>query len=341
MKKRFKASAMSIVFHLLTFLITLTMIVGIDIYRFNFDFSKITGEFLMIRALISIGYLMIKVSISNITYEMRQVVDPKFGELDITLEDASKKYRGKNFNEAIYKLDYSLKKDSWFKYIESKSFRHNTKIPKKVSHELYNLHEKDYSNRTKKWVKRRSELEEMSTEEWIRQHLINQNIDYETLSPMEVLYGTIDYNPKKTYFDRKPLARIIFRSLPFMILSFTGTILLGALAETQKVDKVGLFISIMSILLVLVMNIIIGVNNGLKAHRSRMLNMNKRSEIFVDYKEGHFDKLDPVPNRVIIYKENERVLEEARVNIPEINETGGNRAEDPPLNNILRQENDS
>lgn len=292
-----KKNITSMIFHLLTFIITLGLIVGIDIYKFNFDWSKITIPYLYTRMLLSAGYVLIRISISNFTYDIREVSDKTYVELMIDLQEASKRNRGSDFNDKISRFDYQNKKDTWIRLVEKDLFKHERNIPKKILIEMSSIEPESYSRKTKKWIKKKDLLEDMLTDEWIYKNLQIHDIKYPEILPSEVLYGSIEYIPNKSMLDRIPLKRIIIKSLPSTLFSLIATTILGTLVSIESESGVGLFVAIAGILVILTTNVSMGILNGLKAHKSRLMNANIRSEIMIDYKDGIYNNLPEVPKR--------------------------------------------
>lgn len=292
-----RKNVMSMIFHIITFVITLLLIIGIDIYNFKFDWSLITLEYMSTRILLSIGYVLIKTSVSNFTYDVLEVSDLTYVEIITSIDKASKKHRGARFNDTIDRLDFSFKREAWDRHIETLIFKHEIRIPKSVLFDMRENEENNFKKKTKKYISKLSRLEEMSTEEWIYKNLNIYKVKYPKITALEILYGEMEFTSEKTYLDRKPLSRVLTRSMPKSIISLAATTVLGVLTIVQSDSGVGLAVAIGSILLILMTNVLMGISIGYRGHKSRKTNANKRSEILINYSEGVYDALPEVPKR--------------------------------------------
>lgn len=292
-----RKNVMSMIFHIITFVITLLLIIGIDIYNFKFDWSLITLEYMSTRILLSIGYMLIKTSVSNFTYDVLEVSDLTYIEIITSIDKASKKHRGARFNDTIDRLDFSFKREAWDRHIETLIFKHEIRIPKSVLLDMRENEENNFKKKTKKYISKLSRLEEMSTEEWIYKNLNIYKVKYPKITALEILYGEMEFTSEKTYLDRKPLSRVLTRSMPKSIISLAATTILGVLTIVQSDSGIGLAVAIGSILLILMTNVLMGISIGYRGHKSRKTNANKRSEILINYSEGVYDALPEVPQR--------------------------------------------
>lgn len=292
-----KKNIMSMIFHIITFIITLLLIIGIDIYNFKFDWSRITWAYMSTRVLLSIGYILIKSSVSNFTYDVLEVSDMNYMEIITSIDKASKKHRGARFNDTIDRLDFSFKREAWERHMETLIFKHEMKIPKSVLIDMRENNEDNFKRKTKRYIVKLSKLEHMTTDEWIEKNLNIYKVHYPKITALEILYGEMEFTSEKTYLDRKPLSRVLMRSLPKAFISLAATTILGVLTIVQSDTGVGLAVAIGSILLILMTNVLMGISIGFRGHKSRKTNANKRSEILINYSEGVYDALPEVPKR--------------------------------------------
>ena len=299
---------MNFVLYTITYIVTLILLVGIDVWSFKLAWDDLSIEFVLNKSLIAALFTIISIITTLMVYDLLELKDKRYTSLEETLEKEAIKLMGSHFNESIARLDWNTKKIAWRKYIDVKLFNFRARASRKVRQELMTLDPKDYSRKTLKFIDKENMYQEFLTSKWINENLYFQKINYATIEPNEVLYGTRKNTEKKSRLVRNPLTKSLGFKLAMFFPSLIATIIVSILQEDDGLSMSGLSILISGLILTLLINTLVGIKNGYKSHSFRLSNTRERYSIVVAYKEGEYDKLDPVPKRK--YERDKEEIEE-------------------------------
>lgn len=292
-----KNKVLNFILYILTYIITLFLVIGIDVWRFTLNWDDITWMFILNKSLIAILFTIISIITTLMVYDILEVKDEDYTTIDKVLKTEAIKLIGPKFNEAIFKLDWEEKKQAWRRFIDVKLFNHGLKAPNKVKEQLMTLDPSKYSRRTKRFINKENMFKEYLTLEWIDEKLYLQKINYEAIEPNEVLYGSRKNKEKKSKLVRNPLMKNIGLKISMIVPSLISTIIISILEQSGDVDYKGLSILIAGLILTLLINTLVGVRNGVTSHNLRLGNARERYSIMSNFKQGVYDKLSPVPKR--------------------------------------------
>lgn len=296
-----KNKIISSIIYTLTYLITLGLVIGIDVWRFTLNYDDITLEFILNKSLIALLFTIISIITTLMVYDILEVKDQEYSKLDKVLGTEAIQLMGPDFNNDIARLDWDEKKKAWRRKIDVKIFNLGKKAPKKVREDLLTKHPDQYRGITKKYLLKEERLKEYLTSEWINSKLFLQKINYEAIEPNEVLFGTRKNKEKKSKLIRNPLGKNIGLKIGMIIPSLISTVIVSILQRSEADNMGGLSILILGLMLTLLMNTIVGISNGYKSHRMRLSNTRERFQIMTNYKEGYYKSFEEVPKRKYEY----------------------------------------
>ena len=329
-----KNKIISSIIYTLTYLTTLGLVIGIDVWRFTLNYDDITIEFILNKSLIALLFTIISIVTTLMVYDILEVKDEEYSKLDKVLSTEAIQLMGPDFNEDIARLDWDEKKRAWIRKIGVKLFNLGKKAPKKVREDLLTKHPYQYREITKKYLIKEKRLKEYLTSDWINSKLFLQKINYETIEPNEVLFGTRKNKEKKSKLIRNPLGKNIGLKIGMIIPSLISTVLVSILQRSETDNLGGLSILILGLILTLLMNTIVGISNGYKSHRMRLSNTRERFQIMTNYKAGYYKKFEEVPKRKYEYNI-ETDPETVPVKIEDkIEDKVDDKVEDKPKENI-------
>lgn len=321
-----KNKIISSIIYTLTYLTTLGLVIGIDVWRFTLNYDDITIDFILNKSLIALLFTIISIVTTLMVYDILEVKDEEYSKLDKVLSTEAIQLMGPDFNNDIARLDWDEKKRAWIRKIDVKIFNLGNKAPKKVREDLLTKHPDQYLEITKKYLLKEKRLKEYLTSDWINSKLFLQKINYETIEPNEVLFGTRKNKEKKSKLIRNPLGKNIGLKIGMIIPSLISTVLVSILQRSETDNLGGLSILILGLVLTLLMNTIVGISNGYKSHRMRLSNTRERFQIMTNYKEGYYKSFEEVPKRKYEYN-----IE----TVPEkVEDKVDNEIEDKPKENI-------
>lgn len=296
-----KNKIISSIIYALTYIITLGLVIGIDVWRFTLNYDDITIEFILNKSLIALLFTIISIVTTLMVYDILEVKDLEYSKLDKVLSTEAIQLMGPDFNNDIARLDWDEKKRAWRRKIDVKIFNLGKKSPKKVREDLLTKHPDQYRGITKRYLLKEQRLQEYLTKEWINSKLFLQKINYEAIEPNEVLFGTRKNKEKKSKLIRNPLGKNIGLKIGMIIPSLISTVLVSILERSDVDELGGLSILILGLILTLLMNTIVGISNGYKSHRMRLSNTRERFQIMTNYKTGYYKTFEEVPKRKYEY----------------------------------------
>ena len=296
-----KNKLISSIIYTLTYLITLGLVIGIDVWRFTLKYEDITIDFILNKSLIALLFTIISVVTTLLVYDLLEFKDKEYSKLDNVLSIEAIQLMGPDFNDDISRLDWDEKKRAWRRKIDVKIFNLGKKAPKRVREDLLTKHPDQYRGITKRYLLKEERLKEYLTSDWINSKLFLQKINYEAIEPNEVLFGTRKNREKKSKLIRNPLGKNIGLKIGMIIPSLISTVIASILQRSEGDNLGGLSILILGLVLTLLMNTIVGISNGYKSHRMRLSNTRERFQIMTNHKTGYYKKFEEVPKRKYEY----------------------------------------
>lgn len=296
-----KNKLISSIIYTITYLITLGLVIGIDVWRFTLNYDDITMEFILNKSLIAFLFTIISIVTTLMVYDILEVKDQEYSKLDKVLSTEAIQLMGPDFNDDIARLDWDEKKKAWRRKIDVKIFNLGKKAPKKVREDLLTKHPDQYRGITNRYLLKEQRLKEYMTTDWINSKLFLQKINYEAIEPNEVLFGTRKNKEKKSKLIRNPLGKNIGLKIGMIIPSLISTVIASILQRSDEAALGGLSILILGLILTLLMNTIVGITNGYKSHRMRLSNTRERFQIMTNHKAGYYKKFEEVPKRKYEY----------------------------------------
>lgn len=105
-----KNKIISSIIYTLTYLITLGLVIGIDVWRFTLNYDDITLEFILNKSLIALLFTIISIVTTLMVYDILEVKDQEYSKLDKVLGTEAIQLMGPDFNDDIARLDWDEKK---------------------------------------------------------------------------------------------------------------------------------------------------------------------------------------------------------------------------------------
>lgn len=302
--------ALKYLVYIFLFLVSLAIYVGAGIIVFGWDWTLLYDLGFWVRSiLLSIANLIIGVTVLSFVYDLLELKEKEYNEIETAIKSEAVKLVGHELTKDLAKINWHNKKQAWVSKKEVELQNHISRLKHKTAMEIeLNEDPKLLSRKAKKYLRRKEQLEEQLTNEWISLWLHYQNINYEEITQTEVIYGIKVYKSKKSLLDRGILRKAIFGKLGsgllFGILSTLGAFLVpqGYLGYTTFLIMLGIN------LMVVLSNIGFSIFKGFNSHGRRLNNSVMRFEILKNHRAGYYKTYEEVP----LKKFDRKLLEEVK-----------------------------
>lgn len=272
--------------------------IGVTFLIFGFDTALFyEASYWINTALIAVANVTMGVSVISTTYDTLELTEPVFLDVEGTIRTAAKDIQGNDFSSDIEKLNWSNKVEAWRAKNDVKLINLERKIPHNVSMEIETLEPDKYSNKTKRYVRKRNQLIYNLSDEFINTKLIYQKVKYPEITTNELLYGLQKPKQKGSMLNRNILSFAVLRKvvlgMSLAAISGIASLITAGLNEEWTTFVVHTVIN----LLTLGVNVTISYLTGRRLHNDRLSNSVVRYGILKDYKDGHYKSLPKVPKR--------------------------------------------
>ena len=265
--------------------ISIIVVTGItQIFILNADWTIIKSvDFWIEQAVKSITYFGAYVATATIVYISLGDKEPKYNEIEDSIHKNRDKLIGKEFRAYINDLDFSNKREAWLAKYQVKLTNLNKKITRKITTEVSNLPEEEWSWKTRRYMKKERRYQEYLTDKWINENLKFAKIKYPEITVSEVINGTLKMKTSRSMLNRGHLSKQIYQKIGFVLASIFAGALWATIEFTRNDDWRNIVAQLAFTLVMLLVNTLMGSLAGGRGHLSRLVTANERYEIILDY----------------------------------------------------------
>lgn len=293
-----------IIFSIFIYLAIVAILGLFQIFIFDTDLAQVmTVDFWVEQAITSSMYFSAYIATAILRFTWLEVKESEFLMLDGSIQSNRSKLIGNRFRTYINDLDFSNKKETWKVKYQSKLENLSRKIWKKVSRELTNKPEAEWSFWTRRYKKKEDKFKKYLSDEWINENLKFKRLKYPEITVSEVINGTMKPKTRRSMINRKFLSTQIFQKLIFVFISIIGTAIWSILVFSEMLNPLDIIGTIIFTLAMLLINILTGYFAGGIAHKARIVATTERLELILDFIGIPMPKPKEVP---IVKKDNEK-----------------------------------
>jgi hypothetical protein len=185
-----------------------------------------------------------------------------------------------DFPEYIHDFNKQNKIQSHVEITRNKLSKHTYKIPNIVVDEL-KLSEDKQSNKTKKWFKKKSDLLEMLTKEWIDENIDYHRVVYPRVTPTEVLTGVEQIESRKKLIEERIGWQIFKDRALYIIVNIVSNAFFASLILTPDTWTVEHTTRLLIQIVGLLINISTGIAYGAQLFKKIDINNAQQRKIIL------------------------------------------------------------
>jgi hypothetical protein len=273
-----------IIFSVLIYIFILLITGMFKIFVFDTDTSVVsTWDFWIEQIITSIMYFSAYLATANLRYSIAEYKEEEYKEIEASIRKHRPKLIGSTFRTHIETLDMQSKISTWKNKVETQLSNHLRKTTKKVSIELVNKPENEWSWRTRRFARKEKMLNEYLTDEWINKNLRFRPLKYPEITVSEIINGTLRTSTSKSMLERNHLGTQIRKRFIFVFASIFASTIWAILIFREVLNPLDVIAQIIFTLAMIVINIIFGYIAAGFAHRSRIVAATERLEIIINY----------------------------------------------------------
>ena len=195
-----------------------------------------------------------------------------------------------DFSDFIAAKNWHSKKETWKTKINNKLVTLNNKITAQMAQELKDGPEY-YSKKTQKYIKLKTQYEELLSTKWIDENLKYKKIRYPHITPAEVITGEKKPNSTTRVVDNGVMGYAATRRFSVMFATIIMNALNTALIFIGNPFSVVILVTMIFHFLMIVVNIFTGYIAGVDAFHKKPLNSaHIRYNILIEYFGWHKNK---------------------------------------------------
>ncbi len=279
-------------------LVALTGLLNVVILK-EFDWSA----FLDIEFWIPIGinnafYFAAFVITVGLVYDVLEYKDKDYQEIEQDIRDERDKLVSDEFKQQIINRNFVEKKNVWFQYVNiwlgnlQSKLRHKTAFVMKTKpKELWNRKALNYE-------RKKTTLNDFKTKSWVDSNLIFRKklgwgllgwfkkLHYPEITVNEIIYGSVSMKPKKSELERHIIRGQIIKKSVTTAISIMLSVIVSILQVERFMSPISILIALAIMLFTILINVVVGVFAGFKAHKDRVNNATIRLGVVFDFMSG-------------------------------------------------------
>lgn len=279
-------------------LVALTGLLNVVILK-EFDWSAFWDiEFWIPIAVNNAFYFSAFVITVMLVYDVLEYKDSDYQKIEHDIRGERDKLVTDDFKQQIVNRNFIEKKNVWLQYVNiwlsnlQSRLRHKTVfIMKTKSKELW-------TKKAHSYERKKATLNDYKTKEWIDNNLIFRKrlgwgflgwikkLYYPEITVNEIIYGTVSMKPKKSELERHIIRGQIIKKIIITAISITLSVVVSLLQVERFMSTVSILIALAIMFFTILINVVVGVMAGFKAHKDRMNNATIRFGFVVDYIQG-------------------------------------------------------
>lgn len=252
-----------------------------------------------------------------LVYDVLEFKDKDYQDMEDDIRKERDRLVADEFKQQIVNRNFIEKKNVWFQYVNVWLSNLQSKLRHKTAFIMRTKPQEMWNKKAIRYERKKATLNEFKTKEWVDNNLIFRKrlgwgklgwlkrLHYPEITVNEIIYGTVSLKPKKSELERHIIRGQIIKKSITTAISITLSVVVSLLQVDKFMSTVSILIALAIMFFTILINVVVGIFAGFKAHKDRVNNATVRLGFVVDYIAGKRYQDVPVIDYVTVKEKDE------------------------------------